>query len=242
MTATAEKKRAPFPVEFYRSAVGKKWIMALTGIALILFLVAHMIGNWKIFFPDVDGIPEIDLYAEALRSLFFPIVPEYVMLWILRTGLIVIFGIHIHAAYALTVMNRRARPEDYSGPRSYIAANYASRTMRMSGIIFFAFIIFHLADLTLGSQPAAPEVWEYGEVYANLVASFSRPLVSAFYILSMAILAGHLYHGAWSMFQSLGINNPRFNPWRRGLAIGLAVLAFAGNSIMPVAVLAGWVA
>ena len=117
MTATAEKKRAPFLVEFYRSAVGKKWIMALTGIALILFLVAHMIGNWKIFFPDVDGIPEIDLYAEALRSLFFPIVPEYVMLWILRTGLIVIFGIHIHAAYALTVSTTGMGPHHRSADR-----------------------------------------------------------------------------------------------------------------------------
>lgn len=241
MTATAEKKRAPFPVEFYRSAVGKKWIMAITGIAVILFVIAHMVGNWKIFFPDVGGIPEIDLYAEALRSLFFPIMPEQVVLWIMRTGLIVMFALHIHAAYALTIMNRKARPDDYEGPRSYVVANYASRTMRVSGTIFLAFLLFHLADLTLGKQPAAPEVWEHGEVYANFIATFERPLVSAFYILSMGLLAGHLYHGAWSMFQSLGMNNPRFNPWRKGFAIGLAVVVFVGNAIMPVAVLAGWI-
>jgi len=241
VTATAEKKRAPFPVEFYRSAVGKKWIMAITGIAVILFVIAHMVGNWKIFFPDVGGIPEIDLYAEALRSLFFPIMPEQVVLWIMRTGLIVMFALHIHAAYALTIMNRKARPDDYEGPRSYVVANYASRTMRVSGTIFLAFLLFHLADLTLGKQPAAPEVWEHGEVYANFIATFERPLVSAFYILSMGLLAGHLYHGAWSMFQSLGMNNPRFNPWRKGFAIGLAVVVFVGNAIMPVAVLAGWI-
>jgi succinate dehydrogenase / fumarate reductase cytochrome b subunit len=241
VTATAEKKRVPFPIEFYRSAVGKKWIMALTGLAIIVFVLAHMIGNWKIFFPDVDGIPEIDLYAEALRSLLFPIMPEGVVLWIMRTGLIAAFALHVHAAYALTIMNRRARPEDYAGPRSYVAANYASRTMRVSGTIFLAFLLFHLADLTWGVQPAAPELWEQGEVHANFVTSFSRPVVTGFYVFAMALLGLHLYHGAWSMFQSLGVNNPRFNSWRKGFAIGLAVVVFVGNAIMPLAVLFGLV-
>ncbi|MEA1903034.1 MAG: succinate dehydrogenase cytochrome b subunit [Actinomycetota bacterium] len=239
MTATVDKKRAPFPIEFYRSAVGKKWIMALTGIAIILFVVAHMIGNWKIFFPDVDGIPEIDLYGEALRSLFFPIMPEQVVLWIMRTGLIVVFALHIHAAYSLTIMNRRARNEAYQGPRKYLAANYASRTMRVSGTIFLFFLLFHLSDLTWGRQPAAPVGWDRGEIYANFVASFSRAPVTAFYVIAMGLLAFHLYHGAWSMFQSLGMNNPRFNRWRQGFAIGLAVVVFVGNAIMPLAVLFG---
>jgi succinate dehydrogenase cytochrome b subunit len=241
VTATAEKKRAPFPIEFYRSAVGKKWIMGLTGAAIILFVLAHMIGNWKIFFPDVDGIPEIDLYGRALRSLLFPLMPEHIVLWILRTGLIVVFLLHIHAAYALTIINRRARDEEYEGPRKYLAANYASRTMRASGTIFLAFLIFHLADLTWGTQPIATETWERGEVFANFVATFSRAPVTAFYVLAMALLALHLYHGAWSMFQSLGINHPRFNVWRRGFAVGLAVVVFVGNAIMPLAVLFGFV-
>jgi succinate dehydrogenase / fumarate reductase cytochrome b subunit len=241
VTATAEKKRAPFPIAFYRSAVGKKWVMALTGIGIILFVVAHMIGNWKIFFPAVDGIPEIDLYARALRELFFPIIPEYIMLWILRTGLIVIFALHVHAAYSLTLMNRRARTQAYEGPRTYLAANYASRTMRWSGVIFLAFLAFHLADLTWGIQPMSPETWAHGEVYANFIATFSRAPVAIFYIIAMGALALHLYHGAWSMFQSLGVNHPRFNVWRRGFAIGLAALVFVGNSIMPLAVMLGWV-
>jgi succinate dehydrogenase cytochrome b subunit len=241
VTATAEKKRAPFPIAFYRSAVGKKWVMAITGIGIILFVVAHMIGNWKIFFPAVDGIPEIDLYAQALRELFFPIIPEYITLWILRTGLIVIFALHVHAAYSLTLMNRRARTQDYEGPRTYLAANYASRTMRWSGVIFLAFLAFHLADLTWGIQPMSPETWAHGEVYANFIATFSRAPVAIFYMIAMGALALHLYHGAWSMFQSLGINHPRFNPWRRGFAIGLAALVFVGNSIMPLAVMLGWV-
>lgn len=241
VTATIDKKRAPFPIEFYRSAVGKKWVMAITGVAIILFVLAHMVGNWKIFLPDVGGVPEIDLYAEALRSLLFPLVPEQVVLWILRTGLIVVFLLHVHAAYALAIMNRRARAEGYEGPRNYVAANYASRTMVWSGTIFGAFLLFHLADLTWGFQPAAPETWERGEVYANFIATFDRAPVTAFYVVAMALLAIHLYHGAWSMFQSLGINHPRFNAWRRGFAVGLAVLVFVGNSIMPLAVLFGFV-
>ncbi len=226
---------------FYRSAVGKKWVMAITGIVIIGFVLAHMIGNWKIFLPDVEGIPDIDVYAHALRELFVPFIPEHVTLWILRTGLIVAFLFHIHAAYSLTLMNHRARPEDYRGPRNYVAANYASRTMRWSGVIFLAFLLFHLADLTWGIQPAATDVWEQGAVYANFVATFSRAPVTIFYVIAMVALGFHLYHGAWSMFQSIGINHPRFNTARRAFAVGLAVLVTVGNAIMPLAVLFGWV-
>jgi succinate dehydrogenase / fumarate reductase cytochrome b subunit len=215
--------------------------MAITGIAIILFVLAHMVGNWKIFLPDVDGIPDIDIYAEALRQLLVPFAPEHVVLWLLRTGLIVAFLLHIHAAYSLTLMNRRARPDDYQGPRNYVAANYASRTMRWSGTIFGAFLLFHLADLTWGIQPMAPETWERGEVYANFVATFSRAPVTIFYVVAMVLLGLHLYHGAWSMFQSLGINHPRFNAARRVFAVGLAVLVTVGNAIMPLAVLFGLV-
>ena len=241
MVTTERKTRVPWPFNLYQTAVGKKWVMAITGIALIGFVIAHMIGNWKIFLPDVEGVPEIDLYAEALRSLLFPLMPEHVVLWSLRTGLILAFLLHIHAAYSLTLMNRRARVDDYQGPRRYTAANYASRTMRWSGVIFFAFLVFHLADLTWGIEPAAPEVWERGEVYANFVATFSRAPVTFFYVVSMVLLGVHLYHGAWSMFQSLGINHPRFNAARRYFAIGLAGVVVVGNAIMPIAVLLDWV-
>jgi len=237
VATTLEKRTLPWPLGFYRSAIGKKWVMAITGLAIILFVLAHMVGNWKIFLPDVDGIPDIDIYAEALRELLVPFAPAHVVLWLLRTGLIVAFLLHIHAAYSLTIMNHRARPDDYQGPRNYVAANYASRTMRWSGTIFGAFLLFHLADLTWGVQPMAPETWERGEVYANFVATFSRAPVTFFYVLAMVLLGLHLYHGAWSMFQSLGINHPRFNAARRIFAIGLAVVVTVGNAIMPLAVL-----
>lgn len=240
MTATTERRRLPWPVEFYRSAIGKKWVMAVTGIALLVFTVAHMIGNLKIFFPAVGGVPEIDLYAEELRQLLFPLVPEHIVLWVLRVGLIVAFLLHIHAAYALTVMNHHARPTDYSGPRSYLVANYASRTMRWSGVIFLAFLLFHLADLTWGIQPMAPETWEHGEVFANFIATFSRPSVAILYVIANIALGVHIFHGTWSMFQSLGINNPRFNPWRRYFAWALSAIIVIGNVAMPIAVMFGF--
>ncbi|MGB7859040.1 MAG: succinate dehydrogenase cytochrome b subunit, partial [Acidimicrobiia bacterium] len=239
VTATIEKKRAPFPLEFYRSAVGKKWIMALTGLGIIGFAIAHMVGNLKMFLPDVDGVPDIDIYGEALRSLFVPILPEHIFLWILRTGLIVMFLLHVHAAYSLTIMNRHARPVEYEGPRTYVAASYASRTMRWSGTIFLAFLLFHLADFTLGISPAAPEAWERGHVYANFLETFNRWPVTAFYVFAMILLGVHLYHGAWSMFQSLGINNPRFNTWRRYIATTIAGLITIGFILPPLAVAFG---
>jgi succinate dehydrogenase / fumarate reductase cytochrome b subunit len=215
--------------------------MAITGIMIIGFVILHMIGNWKIFLPDVDSIPDIDIYGHALRELLVPFLPAHVALWILRTGLIVAFLRHIHAAYALTMINRKARPTSYQVPRNYVAANYASLTMRWSGVVFLLFLIFHLADLTWGLKPVAPETWERGEIYANFVATFSRAPVALFYVLAMIALGFHLYHGAWSMFQSLGLNNPKFNSWRRYFAIGLAALVVVGNSIMPLAVLFGFV-
>lgn len=239
MVATAERRRAPWVVEFYRSALGKKWAMAFSGIILIVFLLAHLVGNLKVFLPSVDGIPEIDLYGHALRELFFPILPHHVALWIMRIGILLAAAVHIHAAYALTLMNRRARPTDYSGPRSYLAANYASRTMRWSGVIVILYVLFHLADFTWGIAPAAPGSWTRGEIYENMQASFSRPAVVGFYVLANLALGGHLFHGAWSMFQSLGANNPRFNRWRRYLAWGVAGVITLGNIFIPIGVMLG---
>ena len=239
VTNTVEKKRAPFPIEFYRSAVGKKWIMAITGLGIVGFAIAHMIGNLKMFLPPIDGEPDIDVYGHALRELFTPILPEHIFLWILRTGLIAMFALHVLAAYQLTIINRRARQQGYEGPVSYVSANYASRTMRWSGTIFLAFLAFHLADFTWGVQPAAPETWERGHVYANFIATFSRPPVTFFYLLAMVLLGIHLYHGIWSMFQSMGINHPRFNTARRYLATGLSLLISIGFIAPVLAVVFG---
>lgn len=217
--------------------------MAVTGIVLIGFVIAHMVGNLKIFLgPEASGIYEIDEYAQSLRNLFYPILPRHVFLWIMRLGVIGAAVLHVHAAVTLTVMNGRARAVGYQGPRQYLAANYASRTMRWSGFIVLAFVFFHLADFTWGIQPFAPEGWEHGSVRANFIFTFTRWPVVLFYVVANLLLGIHLYHGAWSMFQSLGINNPRFNAWRRWLAQGLAAVITIGNVSIPIAIYFGIIA
>ena len=222
------KHRAIWPLEFYRSAVGKKWVMAVTGIIGIGFVLGHLFGNIKVYF----GGDDMNHYGEFLRELLHPLVPRTWFLWVMRFTLIGAILLHLHAAYSLTVMNHRARPKAYAGSRDYVAANFASRTMRWSGIIVLAFIIFHLLDLTGGTTNGD---FVRGDPYNNMIATFDRPIVAAFYVLANVLLGIHLFHGAWSMFQSIGINNPRFNDWRKRLAQGIAAVVVIGNCSFPLA-------
>src|SRR5690606_724342 len=229
------RRPAPWPVEFYRSAVGKKWVMALTGIMLMGYVFVHMVGNLKLYM----GAEDINHYGEFLRDLLVPILPRTVTLWLLRIGLIAAFVFHIHAAAGLTLMNRRARAEGgYVSKRDYQAANAASRSMRMTGVVILLFVIWHLADLTWGT--VNPD-FVRGDVYRNFVATFERPAVAVVYIVANIALGIHLFHGAWSMFQSLGLNNPRWNSWRRSFALGFAALITGVNIMFPISVLTGLV-
>lgn len=225
-------RSSPFLIEFYRSAVAKKWLMALSGIALFGFVVAHMIGNLKVF----TGVSHLNDYAEWLRDLGEPAFPRTVVLWGMRIGLIAAVAIHIIAAAQLTAVNRKARPVRYQSRRDYVAASFASRTMRWTGIIVALFVIFHLMDLTWGN--ANPD-FVRGDVYNNLFNSFEREPVAAVYIVAMLALGLHLFHGLWSMFQSLGLNNPRWNQWRRTFAIAFAVVITVGNISMPLLITTG---
>ncbi len=227
------RRRAPWPVEFYRSAVGKKWVMALTGIALMGFIFFHAFGNLKVYL----GASDFNHYGEFLRHILVPLLPRTWFLWLARSGLVVAFALHIHSAYGLTRMNRRARGTGYESHRDYQAANIASRSMRWTGVIILLFLIFHLADLTWGT--VNPH-FVRGDVYRNFLASFTRPWVAAIYIVANLALAIHLFHGAWSMFQSLGLNNPRWNSWRRSFAIGFATVVGVMNLSFPIAVQAHW--
>ncbi|MGI8710813.1 MAG: succinate dehydrogenase cytochrome b subunit, partial [Acidimicrobiales bacterium] len=146
------------------------------------------------------------------------------------------FALHIHAAYALTRMNQAARTTKYQSQRDYVAANFASRTMRWTGVIVGLFLVWHLFDL---SWTGTGYSFHRGAVYANVDASLSRIPVAALYVVANLALGVHLFHGAWSLFQSMGWNNPRFNMWRRNFAAGFAGLMVLGNVSFPVAVLAG---
>ncbi len=222
-------------IDFWRSAVGKKWVMALTGIGLMGFVFAHMFGNIKMFMGPTD----FDHYAEGLRSLLYPIMPHTWVLWALRIGLIVMFALHIISAAQLTAMNRRARPIRYQSPRDYIAANFAARTMRWTGIIVALYILFHLADLTWGW--ANPD-FVRGAAYDNLVASLERWPVALIYLVGNIALGIHLFHGAWSMFQSMGVNSPRYNGVRRAFAAGFVIVTIGMNCFFVVAIQTGIVA
>ena len=212
----------------YSTYVGKKYAMAVSGIVLMLFVLGHMIGNLKVYL----GAADLDAYGEWLRTAGEPALPRATLLWIVRLALIAAFAIHIHSAYALTRVNRKARPVQYASHRDYVAADFASRTMRWTGVIVGLFVIFHLLDLTWG--PANPD-FVHGDPYHNLVESFQRVPVALVYIAANVALAIHLYHGAWSLTQSMGWVFPH----RRTLAIAYAVVIGAGNVSFPLAVMTG---
>ncbi len=239
VTATASRirKKRPFLIDLYSTALGKKYAMGLSGIAMMGFVFFHMVGNLKMY----AGPADLNEYAEFLKKLLYPLAPKETVLWILRAGLIGALLLHLHAAWSLTVLNRKARPEKYRSARDYQIANFASRSMRWTGVVVLAFIVWHLLDLTFGVTNTIGADGEFvrAEVYANVVRSFERVPVALFYIAANVMLGIHLFHGAWSIFQSFGWNNPRFNKWRRSFATGFAAVVVVGNVSFPVAVLAG---
>jgi succinate dehydrogenase / fumarate reductase, cytochrome b subunit len=232
-TSAQPSKRLPYPIGLYQTAVGKKWVMAVTGIMLMGYVLVHMIGNLHVY----EGPEKFNAYGEALRDLGGELVPRTVVLWLLRIGLTAAFVLHIHAAAALTMMNRKARPVGYQGPRRYSAANFASRSMRWTGVIILLYVLFHLADLTWGWFLG--DNYIRGDVYNNVTRSLSNIPVALIYIVANVALAVHLYHGSWSLFQSMGWNNPKFNAARRAFATGFAAVILVGNLSFPIAALAG---
>ncbi len=225
------KWRLPWPLSIYHTAVGKKWVMGLTGVALLGFVLVHMTGNLHLY----EGPREVHEYAETLRNLGTDVIPRTWVLWGLRIGLIAAFGLHIHSAYSLSRMSIKA-DKRYLGGRNYIAANFASRTMRWTGPIIALYLFYHLADLTWGWFN--PD-FVRGDPYHNVAESLSSIPVAIVYIVANVALSIHIFHGTWSMFQSLGVNSPRFNHLRRYLAGGLAGIILVGNLSFPIFVQAG---
>lgn len=214
---------------YLNTSVGKKVIMAISGLMLYGFVIMHMLGNLQIF----SGPEKLNAYGHFLQSLGG-------LLWVARLVLLGAVGIHIYVAVKLTRENMAARPIPYYNQKT-VVASYASRTMRYSGIIIFAFIVYHLLHFTLGvTDPAAYTLKDSlgrHDIYAMVIAGFSQPLVSASYIIAMALLCMHLSHGFFSLFQSLGINQPEYDAKLKLAANTFALLIFVGNSSMPIAVL-----
>jgi succinate dehydrogenase / fumarate reductase cytochrome b subunit len=214
------------PQRFYTSTIGKKAVMAASGAILFLFVIGHLIGNLQIY----EGPEKLNHYAAFLRSM-----PA--LLWTVRATLLLMVALHIWSSVQLVIRNTEARPTGYIKKKP-TGSSYASRTMYWSGPIILAFVIYHLLDFTIGT--VNPH-FQQGNVYANVLASFRLIPVSAFYIFAMLLLCMHLYHGLWSMFQSLGLNHPRYTPILKRGAAAVAILIAAGNISIPISVMAGLV-
>lgn len=232
------RMRLPWPLNLYQTAVGKKWVMAITGLGLVGFVVSHMAGNFKL----LQGQVKVAEYAYTLRSLGEPIVPHTWTLWLLRIGLIAMFALHIHSAVTLTQMNAKSNSR-YESARNYDAANPASRTTRITGTIIAVFVIWHLADLTWGWTDGfmgwRGDGFNHGDPLWNVDNSLSNIGVAIWYAIATIAVAVHLFHGIRSAFTSLGINSPKFNPLRVPIAAGIAGLVLVGNLSFPIMVQLG---
>ena len=216
----------------FRSSIGKKYIMAVTGLLLFGFVVIHMLGNLQVFI----GKTAINDYAEFLKS-------RPVFLWTARGGLLIIALLHIVSAIQLSIENKAARPIAYE-KKEPSGASFASQAILFSGLIVLAFIVYHLLHFTIGTiNPDFLLFKEAGtnrhDVYRMVIEGFSNVWVSVFYVISMGLLCLHLSHGLSSMFQSLGLKNRAYIALIDRFAKISAIVIFIGNSIIPLAVLAG---
>jgi succinate dehydrogenase / fumarate reductase, cytochrome b subunit len=222
----------------FTSSVGKKFIMAITGLALFAFVVGHLAGNLQVFLQP---------YGEAINRYGNFLQTNLEILWPARIGLLAMVGLHIWSAIKLSAENKAARPQAYA-QHEIVAASYASRTMLMSGLIIFAFIVYHLLHFTV-QVPAVNLVHTdfttlhadgVHDVFAMIVLGFQNPIVAGWYVLAMFLLCLHLSHGLSAMFQSLGWKTPAYAPTIDCGAKLVAWLIFAGYASIPIAIQLGY--
>lgn len=217
----------------WRSSLGKKYIMALTGLALFLFVIGHMVGNLQVFV----GPEALNRYAHFLQS-----TPE--ILWPFRLGMIALVGAHLAAALTLQAQNAESRPRGYEGNPTPTDASLASRTMIATGGIILVFIVYHILQFTVGVEQLGyfhrKTAEGHNDVFYMVVKGFQSPLISGFYIFAMALLCFHLSHGVAAMFQSLGLKNHAYDKLIAKFARIAAWVIFLGNSSMPIAILLGY--
>ena len=213
-----------------------KLIMAVTGLIFGLYVIVHMVGNMKIFMGESD----FNAYAAFLRTVGYPAIPNEGVLWIFRIVLLVAVILHVYGAFALHGRSRQSRGKFRRQGMVGGWNTFTARTMIITGVVLLAFIVFHILDLTIGAA-VAPENFVHGEAYANLVASFSRPLVAIWYIIAQLALLLHLSHGLWTATSDLGITGARWRKVMLFLSGLIPLLVVVGNIAIPVAVLTGLV-
>lgn len=212
-------------LRFWRSTIGKKVVMAVTGIIGIIYVIGHMTGNLLMF----SGQQAIHEYALLLRT-------SMPLLWAVRLGLLAAVILHVVAAYQLSMMARRARPEGYVERKPQVTT-WAARTIKWGGVLLLVFIVYHIMHMTLGTVHPR---FTHLDPYNNLVIGFRNPLVVAFYLLAMVALGLHLYHGTWAVVRTLGVAQPTAHPLRRKLALIIAIVVAVGFAIIPIAAVAGF--
>ena len=210
--------------QFWQSTIGKKVVMAVTGIIGILFVIGHMTGNLLMF----KGQDAMHHYALLLRT-------SMPLLYAVRGVLVVAVVLHVISAWQLTMRSRAARPQDYKMRRPQVTT-LAAKTMRWGGVLLLVFIIFHLLQLTLG---VVHPRFAHLDPFNNVVVALSNPFMAAFYLLAMAALALHLHHGIWAVVRTLGVARPSTQPLKRVLAVVIAIVVAGGFAIIPIATLAG---
>lgn len=229
-SASATTSRMPGAVlAFYQSSIGKKWVVALTGLVLVLFVIGHLLGNLQIFLPP----DYINTYAQKLQALG-------PFLWLIRIFMLAAFYFHVVNTIALVRENRAARPARYEVERTKRATK-ASLTMIISGLILLAFIIFHIVHFTVRALPLkdidAVDPLGRHDVHRMMISSFQNLWVSAFYLIAMALLCMHITHGFQSVFQTLGLRTRRLAPLLSATSVGLGWFLFLGNAAIVLAIL-----
>ena len=217
----------------YQTTIGKKVVMAVTGLVLFGYVFIHMLGTLKVF----SGPDYLNAYGVFLREVGYPLFAHESVLWIARIVLLASVGLHIWAAYQLTRVDLAGRPVHYEN-RKYLASSFAARTMRWTGVLLALFIVYHILHLTTGTAHGS---YREGDVYNNVVSGFRNPIVSLVYIVSQVALAFHLFHGVWSLSQTMGWRSSVNNSLWKGFATISAVVIGAGNISIPLAVLLGFV-
>ena len=220
----------------YRSTIGKKAIMAVTGLLLVVFVIGHMAGNLQAFL----GASKLNAYAAFLKS-------SDEVLWAIRLGLLVALLLHVLMAWQLTRIAARARPVSYA-ERTPQVSTVASRSMRWGGVLLLVFIVFHLLHFTTGtlfpyaSRPDAMyPVFSHTDVYGNVLSAFNNAWVVGVYLVAMLFLLLHLFHGAWSSVRTLGLTKPSTHPLHRRISTVIALVVWLGFSVVPVSVFLGWI-
>ena len=212
---------------FYGTTIGKKVAMATSGLIIVGWLVLHMLAHLATF----AGRDAYNTYAAFLAD-------RPPLLWGQRLVMLAAIATHIHAAFSLWSRNNEARPTAYYR-RKDLATNYAALTMRYGGLVLLSFIIYHVLHLTVGMTSHLGYEFVRGDVYNNLVLGFQRPAVAGFYILAQGALGMHLYHGIWSLTQTLGADHPKYNGLRQLIAITLTLVIVLGFISVPISVLTG---